>query len=286
MLLMLMPAVTRAQAADATPPAGPQRVRAERFYPLAMPDGKMWGVSVQALAEGRLGVCAVESADLGRTWGDRRVLVEQPKVSPAQISWGDVVPLLDSKGALHAFILKWDQTKPNAPFPTLAFWHLSSGHPFDRWTEPKLIFDGYIGALLSVVQLKNGTIVAPLAYMTDRHCSKEMPGLMSWVYPGEHTTTAVYSTDEGATFHQSPTPIHVRASIILGNENGTIEPVCLPMKDGRAWMLIMSTHKFCGRAYFFTAKKNVDSVVVRSSLRRASAETKSRRSWTRAMEAA
>lgn len=50
--------------------------------------------------------------------------------------------------------------------------------------------------------------------------------------------TAVYSVDGGDTFHQSPTPVNIPASIIIGNENGAIEPVCLTLTDGRAWMLL------------------------------------------------
>ncbi|MEX2285619.1 MAG: sialidase family protein, partial [Planctomycetaceae bacterium] len=217
---------------------GPVKVRSERFYPVLMPSGTLWGVSVQALAEGRLAVCAVESSDGGRTWGERRTLVELPRVTPPTTSWGDGVPLVDRNGVLHYFVLRWDQTDKKAPFPKLALWHLKSPAPYEKWTEPKLWFDGYIGALLSAVEMPNGTLVSPFAYMTDRHYSKPAEGLIGYIYMGEHTTTAVYSTDGGDTFQKSPTPVNLRASIIIGNENGAIEPVCLPLKDGRAWMLI------------------------------------------------
>ena len=86
--------------------------------------------------------------------------------------------------------------------------------------------------------MPNGTIVVPFAYMTDRSYSKPAQGLMAWLYMGEHTTTTVYSTDGGNAFRTSPTPINLPAAILLGNENGAIEPVCLPLKDGRVWMLM------------------------------------------------
>ncbi len=219
-------------------PSGPVRVRPERFYPVLMPSGAVWGVSIQALAEGRLAVTAVESADGGRTWSDRRTLVELPKVEPPTTVWGDGVPLIDSRKTFHYFILKWDQSDKKAPIAKLNLWHLKADPPYEKWSEPKLWFDGYIGALLSAVEMPNGTIVSPFAYMTDRHYSKPAAGLMGYVYMGEHTTTAVYSTDRGETFHTSPTPINIPATIIIGNENGAIEPVCLPLKDGRAWMLM------------------------------------------------
>ncbi len=217
---------------------GVVRVRPERFYPLLMHGGKLWGMKVEALAEGRLAICACESSDSGRTWGDRRVLVELPKISTPTTNWGDVVPLVDRSSTLHAFLLRWDATDTKAKFPKLALWHLRASPPYEAWTEPRMLYDGYIGALLSAVQLESGTIVAPFAFMTDRHYSQPAAGLMSYVYMGEHTTTAVYSRDGGATFALSPTPINLPASILLGNENGAIEPVCLPLDDGRLWMLI------------------------------------------------
>jgi hypothetical protein len=220
-------------------PSGPQKVRPERFYPVLMPDGSVWGTSVQALAEGRLAMCAVVSTDNGRTWGARRTLVELPKVTPPKVSWADAVPFVDRDAVLHFFLLKWDQTKSRAPIPAeLSLWHVKAALPYQQWTEPKRWFDGYIGALLSAVQMPSGTIVVPFAFMTDRSYSKAAQGLMSWVYMGEHTSTAVYSTDGGNTFCNSPTPINMPATILLGNENGAVEPVCITLKDGRAWMLM------------------------------------------------
>ncbi len=140
-------------------------------------------------------------------------------------------------GALHAFLLKWDQTDKKAPFPKLGLWHLQAPPPFDRWTEPRQIFDGYIGALLSAVQLADGTLVVPFAYMTTRSYSQPASGLMAWTFMGQHTSTSVYSRDHGASFHRA-NDVNVPAAIIIGGENGAIEPVCLPLADGRVWMLI------------------------------------------------
>ncbi|MBX9791850.1 MAG: glycoside hydrolase [Pirellulales bacterium] len=237
-LMVSLASIVAVAAAAHAQQAGVERVQPARFYPLLMPDGKLWGTSVQALSEGHLALCAVESADSGHTWGPRRVLVELPEIATPATNWGDAVPLVERSGQLHAFLLRWDASDKQAPFPKLALWHLQAAPPYDKWTEPRLLFDGYIGALLSAVQLKSGTIVAPFAYMTTRHYSQSLPGLMSYVYMGEHTTTAVFSRDGGATFATSPTPINLPASIILGNENGAIEPVCLELRDGRVWMLI------------------------------------------------
>ena len=217
---------------------GVERVQPARFYPILMPGGKLWGTSLQALSEGHLALCAVESSDNGQTWGERRVLVELPEISTPTTNWGDAVPLVEKSGRLHAFLLRWDASDTKAPFPKLALWHLQAAPPYDQWTEPTMLFDGYIGALLSAVQMSGGTIVAPFAYMTDRNYGQSLPGLMSYVYMGEHTTTTVFSRDGGATFQQSPTPIDLPASILLGKENGAIEPVCLELRDGRLWMLI------------------------------------------------
>jgi hypothetical protein len=73
--------------------------------------------------------------------------------------------------------------------------------------------------------------------MTTRTYSTPASGMGEWIFMGHHTTTAVYSTDGGASFRQS-NHVEVPAAIILGNEAGAIEPVCLPLRDGRLWMLV------------------------------------------------
>jgi hypothetical protein len=123
-------------------------------------------------ARGGHGGDAVRSTDGGHHWSDRRTLAELPKVSPPTTVWGDGVPLIDRDKVFHYFVLRWDQTDKKAPMAKLALWHLKSASPYDKWTEPKLWFDGYIGALLSAMEMPNGTLVSPFAYMTDRHYSK------------------------------------------------------------------------------------------------------------------
>ncbi|HET6325590.1 MAG TPA: sialidase family protein, partial [Planctomycetaceae bacterium] len=225
----------KARSINAAPP---ERVNAERFHPLAMPDGTIWGLSLRALAEGRLAVTALISKDNGRTWGDRRTLTELPRVHPPETVWGDVVACVDpATSELHAFLLKWDQTNAKAPFPKLGLWHTKSGPPYKAWNEPTQLFDGYIGGLLSSVVRRDGTIIAPFAYMTPRTYSQPASGLASWVFVGQHTATTVWSADRGATFQRS-NDISVPSAILLGNECGAIEPVCLPLGDGRTWMLM------------------------------------------------
>src|SRR3990170_2996939 len=95
LLLVLLAGILLADARPALPanaPPGPIRVRPERFYPVLMPGGAVWGVSIQALAEGHMAVTTVESTDGGQTWRDRRTLVELPKVEPPTTVWGDGVP--------------------------------------------------------------------------------------------------------------------------------------------------------------------------------------------------
>jgi hypothetical protein len=213
-------------------------VYGERFHPISMPDGSIWGLSLRALAEGRLAITALVSKDNGKTWGDRRTLTELPRVHPPQTVWGDVVACVDrATNELHAFLLKWDQTDAKAPFPKLGLWYTKSPSPYQKWTEPKQLFDGYIGGLLSSVVRHDGTIVVPFAYMTPRSYSQPATGLGGWVFFGQHTATTVWSADRGSTFQRS-NDLNVPAAILVGSESGAIEPVCLPLADRRTWMLM------------------------------------------------
>ena len=222
-------------ADDAVDPHGPTRVASRRFRPVLAKDGTLLGLFVHTTESDRKAVAVVSSTDDGHTWSEPRVLEKLPKTD-VNDAWADLNPLIDFRNEnLNLFLLKWENHDQRFPAKKLGAWHMMAEPPYEEWSEPKNIFDGYIGALMSTDQLKNGTMLLPFAYQTDRSFRKASAGLTGYVYMGKHTSTAIYSTD-GKTFHKSPSDLNVPTPNLA--TYGAVEPVCLALEDGSAWMLI------------------------------------------------
>ncbi len=171
--------------------------------------------------------CAsIRSSDDGQTWSQPRVEFEFKK------SAGIPVVLVDQSGELHAFLLVRRGTGRR---PTVDYfydiWHAATSHQRSTWSIPKRIFEGYVGALNGVIQLKSGRIVLPQQFW--------VPGLRSEPPTGSHVVTTNYSDDGGKTWQLSPARLTspCRADYI-GSNYGATEPVIAQLQDGRAWMLI------------------------------------------------
>lgn len=232
---LLIPLVAHLAAQGLDGIHGPVKVHDRRCRPVLLDDGRIFAMFMESVGDGRKAVAMRISADHGRNWGESRIVYELPKTG-GDDPWADLAPLCASDRALHVFMLKWENKGKRFPERKLGAWHIMSGPPYDTWTEPKQVFDGYIGALMSTAQLANGTIILPFAYLTDRSWRKEAEGLEGYVYMGQHTATAVYSQDGGKTFRKSPSDLNVPTPDL--GTYGAVEPVCLPLKDGRGWMLI------------------------------------------------
>ena len=179
--------------------------------------------------------CAsIRSSNDGQTWSQPRIEFEFKK------SAGIPVVLVDQSGELHAFLLVHRGTGRR---PTVDYfydiWHAVTSHQRTRWSTPKRIFEGYVGALNGAIQLKSGRIVLAQQFW--------VPGLRSEPPTGSHVVTTNYSDDGGKTWQLSPSRLTspCRADYI-GSNYGATEPVIAQLLDGRAWMLIRTQ---TGRLY-------------------------------------
>ncbi len=177
--------------------------------------------------------CAsIRSRDDGQSWGTPRV--EFPFAPPAGIP----VSMVDRDGELHVFLMV---RRGNGTTPTVDYfidiWHARTSQQRQKWTPPKRIFDGYVGALNGVTQLESGRIVLPHQYW--------VPGRRSAPPTGSHVVTASYSDDGGGTWQQSPDRLTAPCyADYIGSNYGACEPVIVPLNDGRAWMLMRTQTGF------------------------------------------
>lgn len=129
------------------------------------------GVHLQAANTGE-SIAARYSKDDGHTWTDPVTLLNLPV---GVGTWGGPEVLVDHSRKLQLFLLHVaDATVSGAGEahrPTyrqmhkrqIDIWHTKSANGRTTWQQVKRIWEGYTGALDSVIQLSNGRILLPFS---------------------------------------------------------------------------------------------------------------------------
>jgi hypothetical protein len=203
-----------------------------------LPDGTLLAIFARN-EKGTPELVARPSHDNGRTWGDMQILTTLPK---DEVGWAGPEPLVDRDGELHVFFLKSRKKSPSGL--DIDIYHAKSSDARMRWRPPRQIWKGYTGALNCLIQMRNGRILVPFSYLTDRTWANRGEGFDRFTYMGTFNCTVLYSDDRGDTWHQSTKPLKVTAPDL--GTYGAIEPVVVERSDGRVWMLLRTQH---GRFY-------------------------------------
>lgn len=188
-----------------------------------MPDGSMIRF-VSDSVDGETHNFTLRSTDGGHSWTGKTFAYAGPPAS---------LPLLDSDGELHVFPRKLRQTGEPRKIAINYFidvWHLKSRNNRTEWTEPKRIFEGYVGSVNCVTQLSSGRIIVPFA--------EWIGGRPTGPPTGANVVTCVYSDDGGETWEKSDAQLTApRYTDFNGSGYGACEPVIIELKDGRIYML-------------------------------------------------
>ncbi|QDT47380.1 BNR/Asp-box repeat protein [Symmachiella dynata] len=210
-----------------SPPTPPQLLDASPPSKniLSLPDGSL---EILYLQRGKQCV-SIRSTDGGETWS-------QPHAEFPFTKSGAGIPvtLVDRDGELHAILTvrRGDGRKPTVDY-FIDIWHCRTSKKRTEWSEPQRIFAGYVGSLNGITQLPSGRIVLPHQYW--------VPGRKSTPPTGSHIVTTTYTDDGGKTWTQSPAELTAPCEAnYIGSNYGACEPCMLPLKDGRAWMLMRS----------------------------------------------
>jgi len=207
-----------------------------------LPDGTLMAFFMRAVDDVQQTTARL-SDDNGYSWGEEETLFKLPK-EPG--GWGGLESLVDRDGEIHLFFLNdaktgiirtGEEQRVSMSQRRLDIWHVKSEGGGKKWQPPKCIWQGYTGALNSVIQLRNGRILLPFSYLTTRTWGNRGEGLDAFTFRGKFNCTLVYSDDSGDTWHLSPAELRVATPDIIA-AYGAVEPVVLELKDGRVWMLI------------------------------------------------
>lgn len=182
------------------------------------------------LADGRLlvveGNATRTSADEGLTWSAPRPMYEGdgpgiPQKGPMLKARDGAIVLvyLDSS----TFHWEWDAEKGEPIDPRMDAWTIRSLDDGQTWVDRQMIFQGYCGALIDIIQTKSGQIVVPVQrYLPD---------------PVRHGTRTYVSADDGASWWGS----NVIDLGGVGAHDGAFEPTLVELKDGRLYMLMRTS---------------------------------------------
>jgi BNR repeat-like domain len=219
LILLILPAVISASTAEP-----PRVLLNQRVQVAEMPDGRLMMFTPRKVGE-ETEVLASTSVD-GEHWTD-------PVLVRGASSWGVGTPLITDSGEIHFFLTK---LRMESGRRFIDVWHQRTTDGGKKWLEPVRIFEGYVGALMGAIRMRNGRILLPFAYGDiTRSWRTPATGFGAFTYRGQHTGTVLYSDDEGATWRQS-NDLKVETPDLL--TLGAVEPVVIQLKDGRVWMMI------------------------------------------------
>ena len=218
-------------------------------------DGRLDGFFLKDTETPTPRVARITSHDDGRAWDEAPDVLTLPDTGGL---WGGLEVLADADDEVHCFFmhdrgsgvfgapLAGEGVAHEGPYhgKFLDIWHLKSRDGGEAWTEPKRIWEGFTGALNSVIQLRNGRIVLPFASATGQTWAHRVDtGLDAFSFSGAFYSTVVYSDDAGDTWRQGTRDIKSWAPIPA---YGADEPVIIQKLDGRVWMLLRTQ---TGRLY-------------------------------------
>jgi BNR repeat-like domain len=222
--------------------------RQNMYRALLLTDGRLITLSIardknrQQTLQGRY------STDSGSTWSSPQDLLQFPKQAGG---FGLFEALVDHDGEIHFFALcdgnsgiMFPVEQGTPTYDTLEIWHVRSSDKAKNWGQPKRIRAGKNGDLLSVTQMQSGRIVLPICFASGRSISNFGEGFLQYAYRGSDSCSAMYSDDNGESWHDSPDVLSVETPDL--HTWGANEPVAIQLNDGRVWML-MRTQR--GRFY-------------------------------------
>jgi hypothetical protein len=209
-----------------------------------LPDGKLFAVAIR-YRDGRQVITGQTSSDDGRIWTTAHDLVALPRSGGI---YGYYKTFVDREGEIHIFLLADSDTGAALPIKEeggdsareqiLDIWQVKTQKAGSVWEPAERIWKGRAGDLLSVIQLKSGRIVLPICYLASRTWRDRGTGFKDFTYVGPFETSALFSDDDGDTWHESTSRLDIQTPDL--SSEGAIEPIVLQLKDGRVWMLIRS----------------------------------------------
>lgn len=172
---------------------------------------------------------SMESTDEGHSWSEPIIEFSLP----GEAYYANQV-LVDNDGTLHCVFHLYGTGNYGYRGRHLDIWHSSQkkGQP---WTEPKKIFDGYVGSIRGFIQLKNKRLLIPITEADPARANKPNSSQTDF---GLFGVVCLYSDDQGENWQKTNKRLDIPVDPNQVTRYGAVEPNMIELKDGKIWMLI------------------------------------------------
>lgn len=173
---------------------------------------------------------SITSKDGGFKWQDPRIAFELP----GQAYYANQV-VADRKGELHCVFHLYDKGENGYRGRHLNLWYCRTENGQQGWTKPRKIFEGYVGSIRSLIQLKNDRLVMAFAKAVPERSEPPPEGTPDY---GWNDIISMFSDDSGNTWNFSENNIKIATHTPNNTRYGGVEPALIELDNGRIWMLI------------------------------------------------
>lgn len=196
-----------------------------------LPDGKLQ--IFYTLQPSGTELRSITSTDGGRTWSESQLEVEMPGQAVFCMQ-----ALVAQDGEAHAFVLiRHGSGRRYGIDLFLDVWHWKTTGNRTKWTSGQRIYEGVVGAMRGVTQLKSGRIILPVGMW--------LAGRRAGLPTGAHEVSAMYSDDNGETWQMSPSRLVAPCyDGHNGSNYGACEPNVIELDDNHVWMLMRTQTGF------------------------------------------
>ncbi|WP_438479732.1 exo-alpha-sialidase [Oleiharenicola lentus] len=216
-----------ARAADAWAPAIVREAPSNECSLLARQDGAL-EIYYITKPESET-VSFLRSEDGGLTWSEPRLAFKLPGRA-----YYAVKVLEAPDGTLHAIFHVHGKGEGGHRGNLYEVYHVRRELGAAEWTPARRFVPGYVGSIRGFVQLPGGRLLAGVARAIPARGQAPASGPdFGW-----HDTYVYWSGDRGETWHESPDHLRIELTTKNTTRYGAIEPVLLPLADGRVWMLV------------------------------------------------
>ena len=208
---------------------------------LRLPDGtlKIFYINNPGTADKMM---SISSKDGGLSWGNPKIEFKLPGTAYHANS-----VVLDENGNIHCVFHIFGKGKNGYHGRQLNLWYCHTLQNGKEWSNPKEIFEGYVGSVRGFIKLKDNRLLLAFAAAVPSRENKPIdPNVVDY---GWNEIISLYSDDHGSSWHQSINRIKI--SVNSGNKTryGGIEPSILQLSNGIVWMLIRTNKGFLYQSF-------------------------------------
>lgn len=208
---------------------------------LRLPDGtlKIFYVNKPGTADKMM---SISSKDGGYSWGNAKIEFKLPGTAYHANS-----VVLDENGNIHCVFHIFGKGKNGYHGRQLNLWYCHTLHNGKQWSNPKEIFDGYVGSVRGFIRLKDNRLL--LAFAAAVPSLENKPIDSNVVDYGWNEIISLYSNDHGSSWHRSINRIKISVNSRNKTRYGAIEPSILQLSNGTVWMLIRTNKGFLYQSF-------------------------------------